>query len=91
MKGLMSRVIAVYEFCKGKVACGTFAALAFLASLQVASAADPVTLPDTGVDVAGYVTALITALGVVVAAVLGGYAAFLLIKKAMRWLSRALG
>lgn len=50
-----------------------------------------VTLPSTGIDVGEYVTAAITALGVVLAAVVGGYFAFLLIKKAMRWAGKALG
>ncbi len=53
-----------------------------------------VTLPTevTGaVDVAGYVTALITALAAVVAVVVGGFFAFRVIKMALRWTGRAGG
>jgi len=64
--------------------------LAF-AIFAVAHAEDlPVTLPDTGVDVGAYITVAIAALGGVVAVALGGYAAFLLVKKAMKWIGRAL-
>lgn len=47
---------------------------------------EAVTLPTTGVDVAGYVTATITALGAIVAVCLGGYVAFKLVKMGMAWL-----
>lgn len=50
-----------------------------------------VTLPSTGIDVGEYVTAAITALGSVLAVVVGGYFAFLLVKKALRWAGRAMG
>jgi len=65
--------------------------LAF-AIFAVAHAEDPVavTLPDTGVDVGAYITLAIAALGGVVAVAIGGYAAFLLVKKAMKWIGRAL-
>lgn len=61
------------------------------AVVATAQAAESVTIPPTGVDVPGYITAAITALGLVVAAVIGGYFAFLIIKKGMRWAGRALG
>ena len=51
---------------------------------------DAVTIPDSGIDMAGYVTAAILAIGGVVAVVVGGYFAFLLIKVAMRWAGKAL-
>ncbi len=47
-----------------------------------------VTLPATGVDVDGYITALITDLGPIVAVVLGGFLAFLLIRFGMKWARR---
>jgi hypothetical protein len=50
-----------------------------------------VTLPVTGVDVDDFITVGITALGVVVLSAVGGYVAFLVIKKALGWLGRALG
>lgn len=53
-----------------------------------AFADDPaaVTLPDTGVDVAGYATAAITSLGAIVAVVIGGTVAFILIRAGVRWI-----
>lgn len=71
----------------------TLGAFAFLAVLFVGSSAyaDTVTLPATGLDIGSYVTAAITALAAVLAVVVGGYFAFLLVKKAMRWAGRALG
>lgn len=44
-----------------------------------------VSLPATGVDVAGYVTAAITALGAVVLVAVGGYFAFVVIRLGLRW------
>jgi len=44
-----------------------------------------VTIPDAGVEVAGYITAAITALGSVVAVAVGGFFAFLIVRKALRW------
>ena len=44
-----------------------------------------VTIPDTGIDVSGYITAGITALGAVAATAVGGYFAFLVVKRALRW------
>ncbi|MDD5597257.1 MAG: hypothetical protein PHV82_04895 [Victivallaceae bacterium] len=58
--------------------------------LTASSAHAEVTLPTT-VDVTEYITAGITAMALIVAAALGGYTAFLLIRKAFRWLGRALG
>lgn len=49
-----------------------------------------VTLPAT-VDVTEYITAGVAAMAIIVAAALGGYTAFLLIRKAFRWLNKALG
>jgi len=66
-------------------------AVALMVGVSSSFATGGVTLPSTGIDVAEYVTAAITALGVVLAAVVGGYFAFLLIKKAMRWAGKALG
>jgi len=59
----------------------------FLANSSYAT----VTLPETGVDMTEYITAGIAAMGVIVAAALGGYIAFLLIRKAFRWLGKAIG
>jgi hypothetical protein len=59
------------------------------ASTSFAAAA--VTIPDTGIDMGGYITAAILAIGGVIAVVVGGHFAFLLIRKAMAWASKALG
>lgn len=55
------------------------------------TASAQVTLPDTGVDVGAFVTATITALGAVVLVVVGGYFAFLLVRKAIQWGRKAFG
>ncbi len=53
-----------------------------------AAFATGVTLPDTGVDVPGTVTAMVTFLGTAVASIIGAYAAFKAIKVALRWFGR---
>lgn len=50
-----------------------------------AFAEDAVTLPNTGVDVSGYASAAITALGGVVAVCVGGVVAFMLVRAGIRW------
>jgi len=67
--------------------------LAMLATLSVTgiASASGFTLPDPGVDVAGAVTATITALGAIVLVVVGGYFAYLLIRKGLQWSRRAFG
>lgn len=82
----------VNEFAsKHKSVAKTFAILAIFGVAMVCSAEDiPVTLPDTGLNVAGFITAAITGLAAIVAVALGGYVAFLLVKKAMRWIGKAL-
>lgn len=54
-------------------------------------AVDPVTIPSIGTDVSSYISSSILLLGGVVGVAVGGYAAFLVVKKALRWLGRALG
>lgn len=44
-----------------------------------------VTLPETGIDIPGWITVIIAALGAIVAVSMGGYCAFLLVRKAMGW------
>ena len=63
-----------------------------LSLVVLASAANAaVTIPDTGLDISGYVTAGIVAIGGVVATCVGGYFAFLVIKRGIRWAGKALG
>lgn len=47
-------------------------------------------IPDIGVDTGAAVTAAITLLGGVVAIAVGGYAAFLIVRRGLRWLGTAL-
>lgn len=49
-------------------------------------AQDAVTIPETGVDIASYASAAITSLGAVVAVVVGGTIAFILIRSGIRWI-----
>jgi hypothetical protein len=62
--------------------------LALLPVLGHAAEGDPVTLIDTGANVTGHITAAITALGAVAAVAIGGYFAFLVIRKGIRWAGR---
>jgi hypothetical protein len=66
-------------------------AVALVIGLATQSFATGVTLPETGVDVAGAITALITAVGAVVSVAVLGYFAFLLVRKGMAWGRRAAG
>jgi uncharacterized membrane protein len=61
------------------------ALVALVAFSSSAWATDPITLPDTGVDLEGLIGALLTSLGVAVTVIVGGFFAFKLIKVAMRW------
>jgi hypothetical protein len=58
---------------------------------SVASAVDPVTLPALGVDVSGYVTAAVTAIGTIILAVIGGYFAIKAFGIGMKWVGRMIG
>lgn len=49
-----------------------------------------VTLPDTGVNVADYISKGITTMGAVVAVAVGGYVAFKVVRKALGWINKAL-
>ena len=82
-------VLSVFRSCK-QVA--TACALALIACLLWSGvAAAQVTLPDPGVDVGGAITAAITALGIVVTVAVGGYFAYLIVRKGMQWARRAFG
>ena len=72
----------------GTIAFLGLLALAFLLTWPAAAQVD---LPDTGVDVAGLVTAAITLLGGIVVVIVGGYFAFLAVKAALVWGRRAFG
>lgn len=51
-------------------------------------AQEAVTLPETGIDVAGYATTAISSLGAVAAVAIGGYVAFLLVRKGLSWIRK---
>jgi len=57
--------------------------------VSTASATD-ITLPDTGIDIGAYITAAITALAAPVGVAIGGWFAWLLIRKAIKWARKAL-
>lgn len=61
-------------------------ATGILASASVFAEDTPVTLPSTGVDVAGLATAAITSLGAVLAVVVAGTVAFYLVRIGIRWI-----
>lgn len=83
---------------KGKTVLESFSrhkaafTLALLTVLSVTvKASDTVNIPSIGTDISSYIAAAILLMGGVVGAAVGGYAAFLVVKKALRWLGRALG
>jgi len=59
-----------------------------LVAVGLATAADPVTLPSTGVDMPGLITAIVTGLGAVIVAALAATGAFLLVRKGWAWVRR---
>ena len=63
--------------------------LAGLALAPLATFADTVTITPP-VDISNYITAGVTALGTVVAAAVAGYCGFLIIRKGIKWIGRAL-
>ena len=63
--------------------------LGALALAPLASFAEGVTITPP-VDISNYITAGVTALGTVVAAAVAGYCGFLVIRKGIRWIGRAL-
>jgi hypothetical protein len=60
------------------------------AGVAVAQEPPPITLPDSGVDIEGHITAAITAMGAVVAVVVGGFFAFMIVRKGLQWARGAL-
>ena len=62
------------------------AGLMSLAGASVFAEDAAVTLPDTGVNVAGLAQAAITGLGAVVAVVVAGTVAFYLVRISLRWI-----
>lgn len=62
------------------------AAVISAGSLCAQEAGSTVTIPDSGVDIAAFATEAITVLGGVVAVVVGGVVAFMLVRAGLRWL-----
>lgn len=50
----------------------------------------PFEIARTGVDIAGGISNVILQFGTIAAVVLGGYAAFLVIRRGMRWMGKAI-
>lgn len=62
------------------------AGLLTLAGASVFAEDQAVTLPETGVNVAGLVTAAITGLGAIVAVAVAGTVSFFLVRMGIRWI-----
>lgn len=69
----------------GIAKCGLVALSAITAG-SIFAEDQAVSLPNTGVDVAGYATSAITSLGAVVAVCVGGVVAFMLVRAGIRWI-----
>ena len=67
---------------------GAITALGVLATEAVHAEEDAVTLPETGLNVAGYANTAISSLGAVAAVAIGGYVAFLLVRKGLSWIRK---
>jgi hypothetical protein len=84
---LKSVVTGSYE--KAQTATARLAAPAALTGGTLAAAhAEQVTLPDTGIDVPGHITAAVTGLGAVLAVAIGAWFAFLIVKKGLNYARR---
>ena len=77
--------MSVFKKFKNKGLAAFMALMAFVYS-GVASA--QITLPDTGVDVPGHITALVTALGLIAAAAIAAWAAFFAVRRGLSWVRR---
>jgi len=68
-----------------------FLATVSIAAVGVSSAfAEGIaTLPETGVDVAGFITQGITVMGGIAAVALGGTVAFMCVRKGIGWIRKA--
>ena len=75
-EALKSKTLAVMALC--------------LAAVSSFAAEGAVTLPETGVDVASYATAAITAIGAVCGVVVAGVIAFIVVRKGIKWI-RSIG
>ena len=65
--------------------------MALMALSLSAFAADSVTIPDTGLDIGKWITAAIVLMASVAGVAIGGFFAFLIVKKALLWGAKALG
>lgn len=76
----------------GKIALSVAFMMVACAMPSYATGVTPaVTIPVIGVSVQDYISAAITLMGTVAATAVGGYAAFLVVRKSLRWLGKALG
>ena len=71
---------------KSGIAKSGLVALSAITAGSIFAEDQAVTLPSTGVDVAGYATSAITSLGAVVAVCVGGVVAFMLVRAGIRWI-----
>lgn len=67
---------------------GAITALGLVGASAMAQESNAVTLPETGVNVAEFATTAISSLGAVVAVAVGGYVAFLLVRKGLSWIRK---
>ena len=67
---------------------GAITSLGVLGTAAVHAEEAAVTLPETGINVAGYATTAISSLGAVAAVAIGGYVAFLLVRKGLSWIRK---
>jgi len=74
----------------GSASFKTTLAVGLLTIGAFAAKAEAVVLPSIGTDVGSYISAAILLLGGVVGIAVGGYAAFLVVKKALKWLGKSL-
>lgn len=88
LKMVGARFARILQSRTGKLA--TLAVVTVVAASPTFAAGE-VTIPVIGVSVQDYISAGITLMGTVAGTAVGGYAAFLVVRKGLRWLGRALG
>lgn len=86
--GFLKKTLGALEKGAAALKSKTFAvmALCLAAFSSFADGTGSVTLPDTGVDVSGYASAAITAIGAVCGVVVAGVIAFIVVRKGIKWI-----
>ena len=85
--GFLKKTLGALKKSASALKSKAFAIMALcLAAVSSFGSDGAVTLPETGVDVAGYASAAITAIGTVCGVVVAGVIAFIVVRKGIKWI-----